>query len=168
MSLLFHQVLCESSLLFVRLQCSLMNSLALRAILHRCEALLVVHALPLTPPPPSLRCSVGRSLWSQTETGRSPAPFHRSRRKIPSLGRATIDLHSIFYLTIVCNVFCVARNNRFQPRNQLVILQLDIKPKSAPLTSSKSLIDSISVPVIKYNRGSSRRSRSFICLHTLI
>lgn len=47
MPFFFNQVLCESSLLLVRLQCSLMNPLALRAVLHRCEALLVVHALPL-------------------------------------------------------------------------------------------------------------------------
>ena len=49
MPFFFNQVLCESSLLLVRLQCSLMNPLALRAVLHRCEALLVVHALPLNP-----------------------------------------------------------------------------------------------------------------------
>ena len=49
MPFFFNQVLCESSLLLVRLQCSLMNSLALRAVLHRREALLVVHALPLNP-----------------------------------------------------------------------------------------------------------------------
>ena len=47
MPFFFNQVLCESSLLLVRLQCSLMNPLTLRAVLHRCEALLVVHALPL-------------------------------------------------------------------------------------------------------------------------
>ena len=47
MPFFFNQVLCESSLLLVRLQCSLMNPLTLQAVLHRCEALLVVHALPL-------------------------------------------------------------------------------------------------------------------------
>ena len=49
MTFFFNQMLRESSLLFVRLQRPLVDSLALRAVLHRREALLVIHALPLSP-----------------------------------------------------------------------------------------------------------------------
>ena len=48
-ALFIHQVLCESSFLFVRLQRSLVDSLALRTVLHRFETLLVEHVLLLSP-----------------------------------------------------------------------------------------------------------------------
>ena len=47
--------------------------------------------------------------------------------------------HSLSYLTILRNVLCVARYDRFQPRNQLVIFQLDIIPQFSSLYIFKVL-----------------------------